>query len=178
MNTNKQNRQSGFTLVEAIVVIAVLAVVGGLGIAFFLNVLTGSEKAKSQALIQEEARFALRRIEYEIRQAQGFELTADFNVNLAATPASSLDLDMADVLLDPTVFDVSAGVLRISQAGGAAEELTSDNVSVTDLTFKNYSSPNGRSEHVKIILTVERALLSVQTYSGAITLETSVELRN
>ena len=103
--TPMMNRR-GFTLVEMLVVIALLALVGGLAISFFLSTIGVRAKAQHRLEVQENARLVLARVEYEIRRARGVEATTDFDVNLATTGGATLDLDMSAAGNDPTTFDV------------------------------------------------------------------------
>lgn len=145
----------GATLVEMVVVVALFAMIGLALVYFSTGIVMSRARALSRIEAQEHARFALQRITYEIRRARGFELGSDFGVNLATTPSTSLDLDMREGANDPTVIDVSGGVVRLKQGAGPAIELTSDDVTVTNLTFDNRSSPTNRNRNVKITLTVE-----------------------
>lgn len=144
--------ERGVTLVELIVVIAVFAVVGGASVGFFVSTYTGRAKAHARAELQGQVRFAAARVAYEIRRARGFEAASDYGVNLASVPGT-LDLDIEDVADDPTTFDVSAGVLRMSQGAGPFVALTSDEVTVTDFTVDDRTSGNGRSRNLKVTLT-------------------------
>ncbi len=166
--TFRNESKRGFTLVELVVVISLFTVIGGLAIGFFISTITGRAKAQARIETQEHARFAMHRMAYEIRRAQGIELTSDFGVNLATTSGATLDLDMADAARDPTTFDVA----------GSAVELTSDDVSVTSLTFDDRSSPNGRSTNIKMTLTVEHAATAPTDLPFSFTLHTTVELRD
>lgn len=144
------------TLVEMIVVIGLFALIG-LALTYFS---TGAVLARARALArveaQEQARFAMRRLAYEVRRARDVEATSDFGVNLAAVGGSTLDLDMREAPNDPTTIDVSAGLLRIKQGAAAAVNLTTDDVAVTGLTFEDRDSPTNRNRNVKVTLTVER----------------------
>ena len=46
---------------------------------------------------------------------------------------------MADAAKNPTVFDLSGGVLRVTEGAGAAIALTAADVTVTSLQFSNVS---------------------------------------
>jgi prepilin-type N-terminal cleavage/methylation domain-containing protein len=171
-------RKSGFTLVELLVVIGVSAVVGTVVLGFFVSTLTGRAKAQARAHVQEQARFAMERMVYEIRRARGIEVTSDFDVDLSDNASYTLDLDMSTAGRDPTTFAVSAGVLTIKQGSGSAVDLTSNDVEVTNLTFNNRTTANNRSHDITITLTVHKADPSGQG-SGDIfyTLQSSVEIR-
>ncbi len=105
------------------------------------------------------------------------EASTDFGVNLATTPGATLDLDMPDAGRDPTTFDVSSGVLRISQGAGSAIPLTSNDVEVTNLTIYDRTSVNGRSKNIKFTLTVSSNISGLNEPND-ITITTTVEMRH
>ena len=146
--------KSGMTLVELVVLTGLFVVVGGLAINFFLATLTGRAKATANVEVQEQARFAMQKLVYEIRRSADVDPTTDFGVNLATTGGATLDLDNNDVALDPTSFQVVGGVLVMDQGATTGLEITSDDVQVTELTLTDRSTGNGRSKHILITLTV------------------------
>jgi len=172
-----RTNQKGFTLIELILTIALLTLIGSLGVNLFLAVLTARNKISSSMEIQQNATLAVRRLAYEIRRASDTEATSDFGVNLAAVGGSTLDLDMADVLRDPTTFDISSGVLRIQQGSGSTVNLTSNDVEITNLTFDDRTSGNGRTQNIKITLTVASTNTSDRA-PNPVTVATTVELRH
>lgn len=175
--TRRAHNRAGFTLVEMLMTATLLAVVGGLAISFFLSTLEARTKAQNRIEVQENARLALSRMAYEIRRARGTEAATDFGVNLAAVPGATLDLDMPDAADDPTTFDVTAGVLRVTRGAGAPVALTTDDLIVTDLTLADRSSANGRSENVGLTLTLEDPAGAGGDLGASITVSTTVELR-
>lgn len=176
MNLRTDNR--GSTLVELVVVTALFAIVGGLSVAFFIATLTGRARALARIETQAQARFAMERMVYEIRRARGTEVTSDFGVDLATTPAATLDLDMEDVPRDPTSFSVSSGVLRLEQAAGGPVDLTTGDVTVDSLVFDDRSSANGLSKNIKVTLTVTHTDPNGGNVPISYTLRSAVELRD
>ncbi|MFC1645549.1 hypothetical protein ACFL08_06045, partial [Patescibacteria group bacterium] len=56
-----------------------------------------------------------------------------------AQSGSSLSVDVIDSNDDPTIFDVSSGVLRIKEGSSNVVDLTNSRVVVTDFSVKNLS---------------------------------------
>lgn len=156
--------------------IAVLALIGALGINLFLAILNNRAKVIAQIEVQQNAHLAMQRIAYEIRRAYDTEATTDFDTNLATNPGTTLDLDMPDVGRDPTTFDVDSGVIRITQGAGSTINLTSSDVEVTDLTIEDRSTGNGRSDNLRINLTM-KSVLEGPNAPDPETFITTVELR-
>ena len=73
------------------------------------------------------------KVSQEIKKATGV------NNPLPGNSASSISLIMADPNLNPTVFDIVDGKLRITQGINGPYEITSDQVIVTNLSFTNLS---------------------------------------
>ncbi len=61
------------------------------------------------------------------------------NAPAPAGSAASLSLNVVTVANDPTVFDLSSGVLRMTEGAGSAVALTNDRVVVSSLAFQNLS---------------------------------------
>lgn len=57
----------------------------------------------------------------------------------AGNSSSGAILDLVSVANDPTVFDLSGGVIRITEGAGLAANLTSSLVNVDNLVFENLS---------------------------------------
>lgn len=87
-------------------------------------------------------------------------------INSPATGASSstLSLDVVDAAKDPTIIELSGGVIYITEGAGSAVPLTAAPVNVDSLTFYNlsrsgtpgvvrlqftltYTNPSGRQEY-------------------------------
>ncbi len=167
----------GTTLVELLVVTALFALVGFLGIGIFLATITGSAKSKKEMELQDNARFVMQRLSYEVKRARGLETTSDYGVNLATTAGSTLDLDMPDVPRDPTTFAVDSGVLTIKQGSAPAVALTTNDVSITNLQIDNRTTSNNRSKNIAVFLTVSAPDPARPGITITYTLRSAIELR-
>lgn len=142
--------QKGFTLIETIVYVTLVSILVLVFVNFALDVVGTAQKSRVRQEVQQNARFAMERITQEIRAASSLNTgSSTFNSHPGV-----LSLATDDVLTDPIVFDVSGGVLRISEAGGGAQDLTSSKMTVTSLVFTNLSV-SGRTTNIKTELTIE-----------------------
>ena len=112
-------------------------------------VLLLQSRVKHEAMIEVESQGmqAMHTITQSIRNA---------DVLLSPVPASnstSLSLDMENSDLDPTVFDVSANSLRVSEGAGSPIALTNSRVAVSGLQFDNLSK-NGTPGTIRVQLTL------------------------
>ncbi|MEW5908094.1 MAG: prepilin-type N-terminal cleavage/methylation domain-containing protein [Patescibacteria group bacterium] len=125
-----------FTLIEFLIYIGIVGIILIVTGTIALNIFFGKAKLVAMEEVSQNARMAMEKIGERIRNAQSI------NSPPMGTSASSLSLLMADSQQNPTVFDLSNGILRMTENGGSAISLTSDEVIVTTLQFSNISYPN------------------------------------
>lgn len=146
----KSVNKKGFSLVELILYVAFVSIVSTLYVNYAVDILTSVQKTHVQRDVQQNARFAMERMMQEIRAAEG--------INLGGSTFGShpgvLSLATSVPATNPTIFDVSGGVLRMTQGVSAPVPLTSSGLSVTNLVFTNLSV-NNRTTNVRVSLTVE-----------------------
>lgn len=136
MNSIKNER--GFTLIELLLYIQLLAIFITGAIYFAWDVIYGSEKSAIEREVNQNMRFASKRIQYEIRNASGIN----------SVSANSLCLSSSNNSHNPTLIYVSNGRLTVGWGGNTSDctsmtneqPLTSNNITVDDLTFSNNSS--------------------------------------
>lgn len=124
---------AGFTLIEFLIYIAILGSILVLMTGFFWNIALSNIKENSYQEIQQNGRFSLIKLTQEIKKARSI---------ISPLPGSSgnfLSLEMAQPNLNPTVFDLSEGRLRITRGSLGPYELTTDRVIVSNLQFINLS---------------------------------------
>lgn len=166
----KAMKKNGFTLIEFIIYITIVALVLILVTGFLWNVILGIIKEVSYQEIQQNARFALTKIAQEIRRADGV------NTPSPGQSTSLLSLSMKNSDLNPTIFDLSDGKLRITQGKADPKFLTSDQVRVTKLLFTNlsYSDTPGT---IRIEMTIEYFNPSnLSQYQASINLKSTISL--
>ncbi len=161
----------GFTLVEFIIYITILTTILVSITGFLWLVVLGNIKETSYQEIQQNGRFAMTKITQEIKKATGVNHPLPGN-----PPSDSLSLFIADPNLNPTIFDVVDGKLRITQGTNTPFELTSDQVIVSNLQFTNlsYSDTPGI---IRIEMTVDHVNPGNRgEYQASIDLTSSISL--
>lgn len=136
LRNTKPNLGSGFTLIELVIYSAIVGVMLILMIGLFWNIISSNIKETAYQTVQQNTRFAIIKITQEVKGASGI------NNPLPGFSSDSLSLSMADSSLDPTLFDLVEGKLRITQGSFGPYELTSDEVQVSSLQFTNLSYPD------------------------------------
>ena len=171
----ENNIQKGFTLIELIIYIGIVAAVLLVAFNFTWEVIYGNVKSQAIREVQQNARFAMEKIAITTEEA----LT--INSPTPGNSANFLSLEMADPNLNPTIFDVSNNKLRITQGITSYYELTNNRVKVTALQFTNLSyaetpgtirvemtidhvNPAGRSEYA---VSFDIKSTSTLVYGGA-----------
>ena len=141
--------RTGFTLIELLIYIALVSGILIVATTFAWNVINSRTKAFAVQEVQQNGRFIMEKI---TRAAQG---AIDINSPAIGESGNLLNLVMEDSQQDPVIFEVSGGRLRMSQAGGAFIEISSNRVMITNIEFKNLSTPDGRTRNIKVNLTLE-----------------------
>jgi len=169
---SKYNKK-GFTLIELIISIVILAVFLLIITYFALDVIGGKVKSQSMQETQQNARFVIKKMTQEIKRAIGINI----DQSIFGTHPGVLSLKMADENENPTVFDISGDKLRITRGFDSPQELTTNQVKVINLVFTNLSQ-TGSSENIKINLTVEHINPEGrEEMTAVVNLETTVTLR-
>lgn len=127
------SRQHGFTLLELLLYIGISSTVLIGGTLFLAAMLSARVKSQVVNEVEQQGSIVMHNLFEAIRDAQAV------NAPALGVSAGSLSLDVYNASNDPTVFDVSAGVLRITEGAGPALVLTNSRVTVSDFTVHNVS---------------------------------------
>ena len=141
----------GFTLIELILYIGLIAIFLSGMIFFTWNVILGGTKSNIQLLVNQNIRFASKRISYEIRNSS--------SINSLTT--NDLCLASLDTMRNPTRIYTSGNELRIAWGGGSTnctgmindQQLTSSGLVISDILFTDRSTI-GTSQNVEYTLMV------------------------
>lgn len=156
---------SGFTLIETLIYVLIIAGVITSMTAIVFNLMEGREKSKAVREVQQNGRIAVELIAQQIRAADAVVTPT------AGTNGSSLELDMPDPLANITIELNGSDQIEID--GNA---ITSDEVIVDSLTFYNISPDNTRGT-VKILLDISHVQADAeQSQAADFELETTIPL--
>ncbi len=126
----------GFTLIELLLYVVIFSV---LSLSFFYFMQSIGEARVKQQTIAEVEQQGLAAMQTVIQTARNAENITSPSMGASA---SSVTLDVITVADDPTVFDLSGGVLRITKGTSAAVSLTNSRVTASSLTIQNLSRPS------------------------------------
>jgi len=171
---NKNLSDSGFTLVETLIYIAIVGGIMVTFISFSLNISGAHEKVYTSQEVQANARIALDLITKKIQSASSVSTTASV---FGANPGI-LYLVMSSSTLNPTIISMSSNTssLQIKEGVSSTTTVTSNVVSVTNLVFNNWSASSTR-ENIGVNLTVSYVTSTHPEYQSSQSLQTSVSLR-
>ena len=166
--------QKGFTLVELIVYIAIVTVFISGAILFTWDIIYGRVKSKVQRDLNQNMRFSVKRINFEIKNASGLNYVNSNEICLANTDSS----------YNPVRIYESGQRLYIAWGGGSvdcttmtfSEPLISTDVVVSNLSFLELSS-NPQSININYEITLE-SVGDRTEWKDSQTYTSSVELRS
>lgn len=137
----------GFTLIELLLYVAALSMfIFTIGSLYFL-ILQSRVKNQVIAEVEQQGIQVIQLITQTIRNA------TLINSPTQSFSASSVSVNVVDGTKTPTVFDVSAGSVRITEGANPPVSLTSSQIVATSLNVQNLSQ-TGTPNTVRIILSL------------------------
>lgn len=133
---SKIKLNSGFTLVELLLYIALVSFIVLTLSVFFSMILSSRVKNQTIAEIEQQGTQVMQNVIQSIRNAESI------NSPSQGASAAALSLRSLTGSLDPTVFDLSGGAIRIKEGSGSEINLTSPRVVASGLDFYNLSRDN------------------------------------
>lgn len=156
----------GFTLIEIVLYIGLASLVFLSISSLFSTLLQSNLKSRAISEVESNAVQIIQQITQTVRNAIGI------NSPGTGSSAPALSVSVPTGSLSPTVFDLSAGTIRMQEGVNPISNLSSNVVTVSALSFKNLS---GNSVQFSFIISRNnpegRAELNyTQTYNGAATI--------
>ena len=148
----------GFSLLEILIYIAVIAVVTSAIGGIFLSVANGQARADAMAEVNSNLRFALDKINQDISAASAITtpaLAGDTSATLALTSGAS---QITYCIVDNQLRRGAGGI-----CDGSSELITSQQVKINNLTFTRLENTN--SVLAKTIVSIQTVLTI--SYNGA-----------
>lgn len=127
-------RQKGFTLIELLLYISLVSIMIFSIVTLYMNLISARVKNQVVGEVEQQAVSVLQVITQTGRNATAI------NTPLLNQTGNFLSLAVTDGTKNPTVFDQSGGIIRITEGAGSAIPLTSGLVNISGLTFSNLSN--------------------------------------
>jgi len=121
----------GFTLIELLLYVSILGSMI-LSVSGFLFLLMQSRvKNQTIAEVEQQGVQVIQLVTQTIRNAETITSPT------AATTATTATIDVVTASLDPTIFDLAGGTIRIAEGTGSPIALTNSQVTASSLSFYN-----------------------------------------
>lgn len=156
----------GFTLIEFIIYLALVAAIVGVAAAFSWQVIEVNAKAQAQREVQQNGRFVMEKVSRIIESASGI------NSPVAGSGSSSFSLKMSDSTLDPTLVRLNSETIQLKRGNNDWIDLTNQRIRVTDFQVRNLSYENTPG-----ILEIKLSLANMNS-SNKKSYEASLDLRS
>lgn len=143
-------KTKGFTLVEMILYVGISSFLL-FSLALFFSILI-SARVKSQTIneVNHGGIQTMQIITQTIRNAKSINYPA------TSVSSSSLSVKTMDSSLDPTLFNLASGTIRIKEGGNSYIPLTNSKIVVSSLLFQNTSASSTDGGSIDISFTVSR----------------------
>lgn len=143
---NNLRPRKGFTVIEMLLYIGLSAFVIVILLQVVLDVLDNRTDTTESIDLQQEARFAVQRVMTEGTRAESVAIEAsDFGV-----VNGTLQLEMSESAINPTVFSMLDGTLAVTQGAGSLQALTSDNVVVQSFFLTDASNESSGVQSIRV----------------------------
>ncbi len=139
----------GFTLIEAIVYLALFSILMGGGVVAAYSLFDATTRAGTRTMLQEETDFLLSKIDWTLSGAEAVTAPGAGAVGSALTVAK-WDTSSGN----PIVIAKNGDNLTMTRSGGSEEILNNTNVSVTAIAFEHVVDPGNGTvpEYVKAVI--------------------------
>lgn len=159
----------GFTYIEMILYLGIVTLMMTALIPFAWNAIEGGAKSATQQEVYSQASYISERIQHEIRNASGINSVSPTQISLST----------ADPATNPTIISLTSGNLALQQGASTPISLNSQNITVSSLTFTNYSSSDNKTKNIQFVFTLNAYYTtSRQEYNAATTIEGDAEVRS
>lgn len=169
----------GYTLMEIMVVITVMATIVAIGSSIFLSILRGSTKAKSISMVKQNGVWALSTMERMIRNARQVEENSGGQVcNTGMNKINILSPDQMET--EFACEEIGTTDSRIASNSAIRNtRLTNNEVKVTSCQFNCEFGEGTRPDSVTILFTLTQNLMTSKPEEQvSVDFQTTVSLRN
>ncbi len=175
MNFHKRQpaaRGRGATILEFLIYVAIIGIILISVSRFAMEFIGTQSKAVAVAEVAQNARFAMARMEAEIRGSTGVNVGSS---TFGSSPGT-LSIATASGGTNPTIFTLTAGVLTVKQGTGPVLPLTGSKVEVLEFQVDNVSVA-GKTRAVRLRLRVKHVNVgNLEELNAETTVETTVRI--
>lgn len=167
MRNNTLRQNTGFTLIELMIYFGLLSVLLLFVSQIFLTALETQSSTAARSTIQEDGRYVIAKLTYDINRAT--------SITTPATPSGQLTNTLALVISGSTyTYSLSNNSLVVTGPSGT-DYLTGYDAAVANLQFQRLGNPNGKNT-IQINFTLE-STTDTKTVTPSRTYQTSIGIR-
>ena len=152
-------KNGGFTLIETLIYAGLISVIIGFSLIVTYQIIDSSEKLNKKILVEEEANFLLRKIEWALT---GLET---INSPLPNATSSILSVNKINFSGNPLVFDLDSSNLRLKRGLAVPVILNNENVIVSNLIFKHLAMDGNKPAGIKTNFNINERAYEIIIYS-------------
>lgn len=146
-------------MIETLIYASLISVIIGFSLAVTYQIIDSSEKLNKKILIEEEANFLLRKIEWALT---GLET---INSPLSGATSSILSVNKINFSSNPLVFDLNLNNLRMKRGLAAPVILNNENLVVSNLIFEHLAMDGNKPAGVKTNFKINERAYEIIIYS-------------
>lgn len=136
MTQTPLSSRKAFTLIKILVAVGIFTVVIIAFITMFVTVTRVQVQQSSAAEVNQQSQFVLQELQYYIEGSSLVDMPTD-------TATTTLKLWPTASSSSPTYITLSGGTLYLQQGGGSLQPLTSNKITISNLSFIKHSNPPG-----------------------------------
>ncbi len=164
MKTNfKKSNQSGFSLIETVIYLALFGIVIGGVVVSVYAMFESSSRNQTKAMVQEEGTFLLGKLDWALTGASAVSAPTSVQLSINRNGIPSTD--------NPLTFDASGGRITLARGTSAAQVLNNTNITIASsginpiFTHTLASGDGIVPESIKILFTLTALTPNGQQYS-------------
>ena len=176
MKINYTQKNSGFTLVEMLVSIALFSIVLVITLGSIMTIVDVNRKSQSLTIVMNDLNFALENITRSVK-------TGDINVTDSGTTGKLLVVN-EDLKNNPREvtykFNLENGSIERKIEDGFLVAITSDQIKIEDASFTLFGGTgcSGESCQPRVLISISGTALVGPTISSKFNIQTTVSQRN
>jgi len=168
-----KKQQSGFTLIEALVYIALVSGILIVATSFAWNIVNSRTVAFATQEVEQNGRFIMQ------KTSQIFKEANQINSPAIGASGNSVEIEMDDAGTEIITITQNGTNIEYQYNSDPVMELNSDLVEISDLQFTNLSSNSGSTRNIGISFTLNHINPSNrQEWSYTQNYSTTIELRD
>lgn len=148
----------GFTLIETLIYAALISIMIGFSLMAVYQIIDSSESLNKKIVIEEEANFLLRKIEWALT---GVEI---INNPVSGASSSILSVNKINFSANPLIFDLDSDNLRLKKGTGNPIILNNQNVKITNLAFEHLAANENKPAGIKINFDINEKSYGINVY--------------